>query len=169
MTIFKSVISTDNSCSESNMLGITRVKPLVTLEERWTHKVTSNLWNWELAKKMKNFSTITFGHHLILSSMQSIMSKLDNTLINNVSGMRSHCSKVELLVQNAIPKSSFLTIHWVTLISSILQKNPFHFAHWRTSHIKSNIQSNGQETILRESSQSHLQNCLNSTPIAIKP
>lgn len=109
------------------------------------------------------------GPDLILLSMPLIMLRLDNMLTNNAFGTKNHCLKVELSEQNVTLKSSFLITHWAILTSLIHQKNPSHFAHWRTSHIKLNTQSNGPETILKESSQNHPPNCKSSTMITSRP
>lgn len=98
---------------------------------------------------------MTFGPILILLSMQLITSRPDSMLINNAFGMKNHCLKVELLELNAIHKLSSHMPPSVTVILLILQNNQFLFAHLKTSHIKSNILSNGQEITLKEHLLNH--------------
>lgn len=97
MIISKSVTSIDNFYSERNTLVKIKVKLLVMLVKRSIVMLTSIRLNLESVKRIRLCSMMTSGLIFNLLLMLSIMSKLDNMLMDSVFGSKNHSLKVELL------------------------------------------------------------------------
>ena len=149
-TTSKSATSTDSSYLENNMLAITRVKLRAQSVKKSTMILALNQLNSKLVEILKISSTINSGLVLISSSMLLIISRLDNMLIFNAFGTRSHCLRVEPSELSAIHRLLSHSSPKAILILLIHQRNQSLSAHSRTSPTKSSTPSNGQEITSRE-------------------
>lgn len=129
MIILKSVTSIDSFYLENSMLEKIKVKSHAKLVVRLILPQNLNRSNWKSLLILKITLMMSSGHLSISSSMLLIMWKLDNMLITNVYGMKSHYSKAELLEQNATLKLlSPITLRVITISLTLLNK-PFLYAH----------------------------------------
>jgi len=152
MIRLKCRISIDNSFSERTTLECLRVSAHAKQAMLWTLLLVSTLSKNVLHLKTREFSMMISGNLVISLLTLSITWKQDSSLMDDVSGLASLFSNQVLSELSATPRWLFLIRlnHTVTLLT--LLRNLSLFAHLRTSHTKSSIPSNGQETTSKVSS-----------------
>lgn len=100
----------------------------------------------EFANKQKISTLINSSNSKLLLLMLWTTSKLEFMLIQGVLQIKSHCSRVELLVLKAMCRLSFLIWHKTMGIKLIPhRKHKFLTAHWKCSLNKQSIVLSGVE------------------------
>jgi len=143
MIRLKCPISTGNSYSEKTTLECLKVSAHAKQAVSWTLRSVSRHWKSVQPLRMSVFSMMTSGSQGISSLTQLITWKLDFSSMGAVSGSANLCLSQAPWVLSAILKLLSLIILNLTATLQILLRNLFLFAPSKTSHIKSNIPSNG--------------------------